>query len=82
MATEDPNLKSRSGAEAIYRFLGGAALGALVVGVPISYGASIALNPVQISIAGLLVISCGVLSNIWGEKFIDSVTQLLNSFTP
>jgi hypothetical protein len=80
MTSEETNLKQRSGAKVIYRFLGGAALGAFVVIIPISYGSSIDLNLVQVGIASLLVISSGLLSSIWGEKFIDAVMQVLNSF--
>jgi hypothetical protein len=80
MTSEDTNLKQRSGAKVIYRFLGGAALGAFVVIIPISYGSSIDLNLVQIGIAFSLIISCGLLSSVWGDKFIDAVTRVLNSF--
>ncbi|MCM0594182.1 MAG: hypothetical protein HEQ35_04905 [Gloeotrichia echinulata IR180] len=80
MTSENTDLKLRSRAKLIYRFLGGAALGAFVVSIPISYGSSIDLNLVQVGIASLLIISCGLLSSIWGEKFIDAVTRVLNSF--
>jgi hypothetical protein len=80
MTSEDTNLKQHSGAKVIYRFLGGAALGAFVVIIPISYGSSIDLNLVQISIAFSLIISCGLLSSVWGDKFIDAVMRVLNSF--
>jgi hypothetical protein len=80
MTSEDTNLKQGSGAKVIYRFLGGAALGAFVVIIPISYGSSIDLNLVQIGIAFSLIISCGLLSSVWGDKFIDAVTRVLNSF--
>jgi ABC-type antimicrobial peptide transport system permease subunit len=78
MNTEDSDLKLRSSAKVIYRFLGGAALGAFVVIIPISYGSSIDLNLIQISIALLLMVSCGLLSSVWGEKFIDTVMRVLN----
>ncbi|MBX9254190.1 hypothetical protein H1Q63_09565 [Desmonostoc muscorum CCALA 125] len=80
MTSEDTNLKQRRGAKVIYRFLGGAALGAFVVIIPISYGSSIDLNLVQIGIAFSLIISCGLLSSVWGDKFLDAVTRVLNSF--
>jgi ribosome biogenesis protein Tsr3 len=80
MTSEETNLKQRNGAKVIYRFLGGAALGAFVVIIPISYGSSMDLNLVQVGIASLLIISSGLLSSIWGEKFIDAVMQVLNSF--
>ena len=80
MTSEDINLKQGNGAKFISRFLGGAALGAFVVSIPISYGSSIDLNLVQLTIASLLIISSGLLSSLWGEKFIEAVTGVLNSF--
>jgi hypothetical protein len=80
MTSKEANPKQRSVAKMIYRFLGGAALGAFVVMIPLSYGASIDLNLFQVSVVSLLVISCGLLSSLWGEKFIDAVMQMLNSF--
>jgi hypothetical protein len=80
MSAEDPNLKPRSAAKPIYRFLGGTALGTLIVLIPISAGWPIDLTPVQISIALLLAISCGAFSSLWGEKFINAVMRSLESF--
>lgn len=80
MTSEDTNLKQGNSAKFIYRFLGGATLGAFVVSIPISYGSSIDLNLVQLGIASLLIILCGLLSSLWGEKFIEAVTGVLNSF--
>lgn len=82
MTSKDIKPKASSTKTAIYRFLGGAALGVFVVIIPISYGSSIDLNLAQIGIASLVVISCGLLSSFWGEKFIDAMTRLLNSLPP
>jgi ribosome biogenesis protein Tsr3 len=82
MMSEETNLKQRSSTRVIYRFLGGAALGALVVMIPISYGSPTDLSLVQIMIASLMVLTCGVLSSLWSEKFIDAVLQSLNAFSP
>ncbi len=81
MASRDTNPQQRSVTKVIYRFIGGAALGAFIVIIPISYGASTDLNLIQVGVASLLVISCGLLSSVWGEKFIDTVMRVLNSFT-
>ncbi len=81
MASEDTDSKQASvtsATKAIYRFLGGAALGAFVVAIPILYGSSIDLSLVQVSIASALVISCGLLSSVWGEKFVDTVMRVLD----
>jgi hypothetical protein len=80
MNSEDTHSKQHSPGKVIYRFFGGAALGTFIVIIPISYGASIDLNLLQIGIASMLVISCGLLSSIWGEQFLDTVMRLLNSF--
>ncbi|PSB32948.1 hypothetical protein [Stenomitos frigidus] len=82
MASEETKPKQRSSAKVIYRFLGGAALGAFIVIIPISYGSSLELNFAQVTIASLMILSCGLLTSLWGEKFIDAVAQVLNSFAP
>jgi hypothetical protein len=80
MTSENTDAKRPAVTKAIYRFLGGAALGAFVVVIPISYGSSIDLNLAQVGIASALILSCGFLSIAWGEKFIDIVARTLNSF--
>jgi ABC-type bacteriocin/lantibiotic exporter with double-glycine peptidase domain len=79
MKIQNTDTKQYSLPQRIYRFLGGAALGLFVVIIPISYASFIDWNLLQVSIASLLVISCGLLSSIWGEKFIDAVTRVLDS---
>jgi hypothetical protein len=76
--TEDTDSKPSSGSKVIYRFLGGIALGTFVVAVPISYGSPIDLSLVQVGIASTLILSCGLLSSVWGEKFVDLVMRVLN----
>jgi uncharacterized membrane protein len=80
MTSKETNPKQLSVTKVIYRFLGGAALGAFVVIIPISYGSSVDLNLIQVTVISFIIISCGLLSSIWGEKFIDTVMQMLNSF--
>lgn len=78
MTSKDTDSKQASVTKVIYRFLGGAALGAFLVAIPILYGSSIDLSLVQVGIASVLVISCGLLSSIWGEKFVDMVMRMLD----
>jgi hypothetical protein len=78
MTSKDTDSKQASVTKVIYRFLGGAALGAFVVAIPILYGSSIDLNLVQVGVASVLVISCGLLSSVWGEKFVDIVMRMLD----
>jgi ribosome biogenesis protein Tsr3 len=80
MTSENTDSKQPSVTKGIYRFLGGAALGAFVAAIPVFYGASIDLNLAQVGIASALILSCGFLSIAWGEKFIDIVARTLNSF--
>lgn len=78
MTSKDTDSKQASVTKVIYRLLGGAALGAFLVAIPILYGSSIDLSLVQVGIASVLVISCGLLSSIWGEKFVDMVMRVLD----
>lgn len=79
MTSESTDSKQRSFIKIIYRFLGGATVGILVLLIPITYGASNDLGLVQAGVASVLVISCGLLSILWGEKFADMVARVLNS---
>ena len=81
MTSKETNPKHRSFTKVIYRFLGGVALGAFVLLIPISFGSYSVLNLIQVGVASLLTISCGLLSIMWKEKFIDTVMRLLNAFT-
>jgi hypothetical protein len=78
MKSEDPDPKQPFVTRVIYRFLGGAALGAFVVFIPISYGSLANLNLAQASVASGLIVLFGLLSSIWGDKFIDIVARMLN----
>ena len=79
MASKDTNLKQNDRAKLVYRFFSGAAIGTFLIIIPISYASSTDLNLVQIILGLLVIISSGLLSSIWGEKFINVVTNLLNS---
>jgi hypothetical protein len=82
MTSEDTNLKKRPVTKVIYQFLMGALLGAFVIIIipTYSYGSFADLNLVQVGFASLLVVSFGMLSSIWGEKFIDAVMRTIESF--
>jgi hypothetical protein len=82
MASEDTDLKQRSSRIPVYRFLGGVAFGAALILVPISYGASVDWNLFQIGLAVGVLLFCGVLSSVWGEKFMASVMGLFENFGP
>jgi hypothetical protein len=83
MTSEETAPKQRSGAKLIYRFLGGAALGVFLVLIPILYyGSPVNLNLLQVGIASSLVLVCGLLSSVWGEKFIAAVMRWLEVLAP
>jgi ABC-type bacteriocin/lantibiotic exporter with double-glycine peptidase domain len=79
MTSDNTDSKQRSFLKVIYRFLGGATVGTLVLLIPVTYGTFNDLGLVQAGVALLLVILCGLLSIVWGEKFIDVVMRMLNS---
>lgn len=79
MTSDNTDSKQRSFTKVIYRFLGGAVLGVLVVLIPITYGTFNNWSSGQVGIASFLVILCGLLSIVWGEKFIDMVMRMLNA---
>ncbi len=78
MASEDIELDKHSAANVVYRFLGGAALGTFMVLIPYLLS-SIELNLLNIGIAILLVVSCGLLSTLFGNKFIEALIRSLES---
>jgi hypothetical protein len=78
MAAGETGSKRPLTSKVIYQFLGGAALGTFVIAVPFSYGASFHLNLMQIGIASGWIIFCGLLTSVWGEKFMDMVERMLN----
>jgi hypothetical protein len=61
------------------RFAAGAGMGALITAVPFSAGYASPLSIVQITLAGLLVVTSGVVSCLWGEAFLDTVSKALDS---
>ncbi len=79
MNSNNTDSKKHSFSKVIYRFLGGATVGTLVLLIPVTYGTFNDLGLVQAGIGSLLVILCGLLSVVWGEKFIDVVMRMLNS---
>jgi len=77
MQTEKPMKKTHSALA--LRFAAGAGMGALIVAVPFSAGDASNLSIVQVSVAGILVVTSGVLSCVWGDRFLDSVSKALDS---
>jgi hypothetical protein len=79
MTSDNTDSNQRSLIKVIYRFLGGAVLGILVLLIPVTYGEFNNFGLVQVGVAFVFIISCGLLSILWGEKFIDRITRMLNS---
>jgi hypothetical protein len=78
MASDETDQKKLSTDNAVYRFLGGAALGTFMVVIPYLLS-SIELNLLNIVIATLLVVSCGLLSSLFGKRFIAALIWSLES---
>jgi hypothetical protein len=78
MASDETDQKKLSADNAVYRFLGGAALGTFMVVIPYLLS-SIELNLLNIVIATLLVVSCGLLSSLFGKRFIAALIRSLES---
>ena len=62
----------------VYRFLGGAAVGGLMLVIPLSLS-PVELNSGRIVLAIAIVLICGTLSSIWGERFITAIMRSLDS---
>ena len=78
MASEQTGInKQLSGRKAIYRFLGGAALGTFMVFIPYWF-VPLETDFLHLGIAALLILLCGTLSSLLGEKFIESLAQALS----
>ena len=77
MTSEDSDLKKQS-TDVAYRFLGGAVLGAFMVLIPY-FLTSRELNLLDVGAALLLISSCGLLSSLWGKKFIEALMRSLES---
>jgi hypothetical protein len=79
MTSANTDSNQRSLIKVIYRFLGGAVLGILALLIPVIYGEFNNFGLAQVGVAFVLIISCGLLSILWGEKFVDTVTRMLNN---
>jgi hypothetical protein len=77
MQTEKPMKKTPSALA--LRFAVGAGMGALIAAVPFSAGDASQFSIVQIIVAGLVVVTSGVLSCAWGDRFLDTVSKALDS---
>ncbi|MBD2114513.1 MULTISPECIES: hypothetical protein [Cyanophyceae] len=75
---DDPTqIAQRSPLRWASRFAGGAALGALLVALPLSYGSPFSLEPIQIAKAGFVILGCGATATIWGQAVINAVIESL-----
>lgn len=77
MNTDKPTPQPLSGVGV--RFVGGAAMGALIVSVPFSAGYASQPSTVQLAVAAFVVLSAGVMSSLWGERFLEAISKALDS---
>ncbi|MEM9449814.1 MAG: hypothetical protein AAGA75_14900 [Cyanobacteria bacterium P01_E01_bin.6] len=68
----------KSSMHQLYRFLGGAVLGAFMVLVPY-WLAPIDVTPLSIGVGSALVITCGLLSVRFGKQFFETLANLLGA---
>lgn len=61
------------------RFAAGAGMGALITWVPVSAGVAPDSSPVAIIVSALVVVASGLLSSLWGDRFLDAVSRALDS---
>lgn len=59
------------------RFAGGAALGVVLVALPLTYGSPLGLDPMQIASAGFVILGCGAMALVWGQALINAVLEAL-----
>ena len=59
------------------RFAAGAALGAVLVALPLSYSAPFSLEPVQIAKASFVILGCGAMAVLWGQALVNAVMESL-----
>lgn len=68
----------QSSVHQLYRFFGGAVLGAFMVLVPY-WLAPINVTPLSIGVGSALVITCGLLSVRFGKQFFETLANLLGA---
>ncbi len=74
-----PNAQQTSPSGRALRFAAGAGMGALITLVPFSAGFAPESGPVSIIFAAVVVVASGLLSSLWGDRFLDAVSRALDS---
>ncbi len=54
-------------------------MGALIVSVPFSAGYASQPSTVQLAVAAFVVLAAGVMSSLWGERFLEAISKALDS---
>ena len=78
MAAKDTDLKQRPAAKAVYLFFGGAAAGIFMVLVLYSFSL-VELTWLNVGVAIVAIGLCGLLSSLFGIRFIDKLMDTLGS---
>jgi hypothetical protein len=78
MSFEDQRSPS-SPLPAIKRFLAGSTVGVMVAALPLLYGASPTITPINLGIVAGLVLLCGSLASLWGHHFINALIRTFDS---
>lgn len=77
MNTDKPTPQPLSGSAV--RFVGGVAMGTLIVPVPFSAGYASQPSIVQLAVAAFVVLLAGVMSSLWGERFLEAISKAIDS---
>ena len=77
--SRDIDLKQPSAAKVARLFFGGVAAGSFTLLILYSFS-FVELNWRNIGVATIVILLCGLLSSIWGIKFIDRLMDSLSSF--
>ncbi len=84
MTSEDSSPKHRTSTDRIKQFLLGIAFGLLLMIIPLSYISisAIGFNLLHVGVLAAVVLSCGILAAVFGEKFLSPLVNFLESIPP
>jgi hypothetical protein len=84
MTTEENNPKRRTSTELPQQFLLGIAFGVLLALIPLTYLSisTLEMKLLYIELMAALVLTCGILAVLLGEKFLQPLITFLKSVPP
>ncbi|HEY9640044.1 MAG TPA: hypothetical protein V6C57_06140 [Coleofasciculaceae cyanobacterium] len=84
MAPEENSPKRRTLTELSQQFLLGTAFGMLLALIPLTYLSlsTLKMEPLYVELMASLVLTCGILAALLGEKFLQPLIVFLKSIPP